>query len=318
MSYFLLSVKKFEEILKNCPIYDKLKTEGDESMHFVDAAGILSASNGMNIYRGCTHGCIYCDSRSVCYGFTHDFEDIEVKQNAPQLLEKALKSKRRLCMIGTGAMCDPYMHCEEKLQLTRKCIELIDEYGFGLAIQTKSARVLRDLDLFRSINNKAKCVVQMTLTTYDEELCRIIEPKVSTTKERFEALMTLKAEGIPTVVWLSPILPFINDTEENIRGILDYCVRAGVKGIICFGMGVTLREGDREYFYAALDRHFPGLKEKYINRYGNAYELLSDNSRRLTAIFNEVCRKHSIMSNVKECFNYLNEFPEKYEQTGFF
>ncbi|MBQ8790224.1 MAG: radical SAM protein [Ruminiclostridium sp.] len=287
-------------------------------MHFVDAAGILSASNGMNIYRGCTHGCIYCDSRSVCYGFTHDFEDIEVKQNAPQLLEKALKSKRRLCMIGTGAMCDPYMHCEEKLQLTRKCIELIDEYGFGLAIQTKSARVLRDLDLFRSINNKAKCVVQMTLTTYDEELCRIIEPKVSTTKERFEALMTLKAEGIPTVVWLSPILPFINDTEENIRGILDYCVRAGVKGIICFGMGVTLREGDREYFYAALDRHFPGLKEKYINRYGNAYELLSDNSRRLTAIFNEVCRKHSIMSNVKECFNYLNEFPEKYEQTGFF
>lgn len=318
MSYFLLSVKKFEEILKNCPIYDKLKTEGDESMHFVDAAGILSASNGMNIYRGCTHGCIYCDSRSTCYGFTHDFEDIEVKQNAPQLLEKALKSKRRLCMIGTGAMCDPYMHCEEKLQLTRKCIELIDEYGFGLAIQTKSARVLRDLDLFRSINNKAKCVVQMTLTTYDEELCRIIEPKVSTTKERFEALMTLKAEGIPTVVWLSPILPFINDTEENIRGILDYCVRAGVKGIICFGMGVTLREGDREYFYAALDRHFPGLKEKYINRYGNAYELLSDNSRRLTAIFNEVCRKHSIMSNVKECFNYLNEFPEKYEQTGFF
>lgn len=318
MSYFLLSVKKFDEILKNCPIYDKLKTEGDESMHFVDAAGILSASNGMNIYRGCTHGCIYCDSRSTCYGFTHDFEDIEVKQNAPQLLEKALKSKRRLCMIGTGAMCDPYMHCEEKLQLTRKCIELIDEYGFGLAVQTKSAKVLRDLDLFRSINNKAKCVVQMTLTTYDEELCRIIEPKVSTTKERFEALMTLKEEGIPTVVWLSPILPFINDTEENIRGILDYCVRAGVKGIICFGMGVTLREGDREYFYAALDRHFPGLKEKYINRYGNAYELLSDNSRRLTAIFNEVCRKHSIMSNVKECFNYLNEFPEKYEQTGFF
>ena len=287
-------------------------------MHFVNAKGILSAHNGMNIYRGCTHGCIYCDSRSVCYGFTHDFEDIEVKQNAPELLERALKSKRKYCMIGTGAMCDPYMHCEEKLRLTRKCIELIDKYGFGLAIQTKSARVLRDLELLKSINEKTKCVVQMTLTTYDEDLCRILEPSVSATRERFEALMTLKEHGIPTVVWLSPILPFINDTEENIRGILDYCIKAQVKGIICFNMGVTLREGDREYFYAALDKHFPGLKEKYIRKYGNAYELLSDNNKRLMEIFYDECKKHGIMSDVKECFNYLNEFPEKYEQTGFF
>lgn len=287
-------------------------------MHFVNARGILSAHNGMNIYRGCTHGCIYCDSRSVCYGFTHDFEDIEVKQNAPELLERALKSKRKYCMIGTGAMCDPYMHCEEKLGLTRKCIELIDKYGFGLAIQTKSARVLRDLELLKSINEKSKCVVQMTLTTYDEDLCRILEPSVSTTRERFEALMTLKEHGIPTVVWLSPILPFINDTEENIRGILDYCIKAEVKGIICFNMGVTLREGDREYFYAALDKHFPGLKEKYIRKYGNSYELLSDNNKRLMEIFYGECKKHGIISDVKECFNYLNEFPEKYEQTGFF
>lgn len=287
-------------------------------MHFVNARGILSAHNGMNIYRGCTHGCIYCDSRSVCYGFTHAFEDIEVKQNAPQLLEKALKSKRKCCMIGTGAMCDPYMHCEEKLGLTRKCIELIDKYGFGLAIQTKSARVLRDLELLKSINEKSKCVVQMTLTTYDEDLCRILEPAVSTTRERFEALMTLKEHHIPTVVWLSPILPFINDTEENIRGILDYCIKAEVKGIICFNMGVTLREGDREYFYAALDKHFPGLKERYIGKYGNAYELLSDNNKKLMEIFHSECKKHSIMSDVNECFSYLNEFPEKYEQTGFF
>ncbi len=287
-------------------------------MHFVNAKGILSAHNGMNIYRGCTHGCIYCDSRSVCYGFTHDFEDIEVKQNAPELLERALKSKRKCCMIGTGAMCDPYMHCEEELQLTRKCIELIDEYGFGLALQTKSARVLRDIELLKSINEKSKCVVQMTLTTYDEELCRILEPKVSTTKERFEALMTMKEAGIPTMVWLSPILPFINDTEENIRGILDYCIKAEVKGIICFNMGVTLREGDREYFYVALDKHFPGLKERYIRRYGNAYELLSDNNKRLMEILHSECRRHGIMSDVNECFSYLNEFPENFEQTGFF
>ena len=134
-------------------------------MHFVDAKSILSSQNGMNLYRGCTHGCIYCDSRSECYQMKHDFEDIEVKQNAPELLERALRSKRRKCMIGTGAMCDPYMHCEEQLELTRKCLSLIDEYGFGVAIQTKSDRILRDLDLLTSINHKAKCVVQMTLTT---------------------------------------------------------------------------------------------------------------------------------------------------------
>ena len=147
-------------------------------MHYVKAKGILSAQNGMNLYRGCTHGCIYCDSRSKCYQFTHDFEDIEVKQNALELLEKALRSKRKKCMIGTGAMCDPYMHCEEQLQLTRKCLEIIEHYEFGLAIQTKSDRILRDLDLLKSINTKAKCVVQMTLTTYDEKLCKILEPNI--------------------------------------------------------------------------------------------------------------------------------------------
>ncbi|MBE6881205.1 MAG: radical SAM protein [Ruminococcaceae bacterium] len=287
-------------------------------MHFVNAKGILSAGNGMNIYRGCTHGCIYCDARSDCYGFTHSFEDIEVKQNAPELLEKALRSKRLRCMIGTGAMCDPYMHCENQLRLTRKCNEIIDKYGFGLAIQTKSANVLRDIDLFKSINCQSKCVVQMTLTTFDEELCKILEPNVSTTKERFDALMTLKENGIPTVVWLSPILPFINDTEENLRGILDYCIKAEVKGIICFGMGVTLRDGDREYFYNALDKHFPGVKAKYQKKYGNAYELLSDNQAKLNKIFKAECEKHGIMSDINECFSYLREFPEKYEQTSFF
>ena len=246
-------------------------------MHFVEAKGILSANNGMNIYRGCTHGCIYCDSRSVCYGFTHAFEDIEVKQNAPELMEKALRSKRKKCMIGTGAMCDPYMHCEETLQLTRKCLELIDHYEYGVAIQTKSDRILRDLDLLKSINQKAKCVVQMTLTTYDEELCKILEPNVCTTKQRLEALKIFRDHGIPTIVWLTPILPFINDMKENINGILDYCIEAGVYGIINFGMGVTLREGDREYFYAALDRHFPGMKERYHRKYGYSYEVRSDN-----------------------------------------
>ena len=260
-------------------------------MHFVDAKGILTGGKGhfgMNIYRGCSHGCIYCDSRSKCYQFTHAFEDIEVKQNAPELLEQALKSKRKKAMIGTGSMSDPYMHCEEQLGLTRKCLEVICRYGFGAAVQTKSDRILRDIDLLEEINRKAKCVVQITLTTFDDALCRIIEPNVCNTKRRIEVLQAMKERGIPTVVWLTPILPFINDTKENIQVILDACAQAQVKGIICFDMGLTLREGDREYYYAALDRHFPGLKEKYIRTYGGAYEVTSPDSRELMNLFPQV------------------------------
>lgn len=281
-------------------------------MHEVNVKGILSAKNGMNIYRGCLHGCIYCDSRSLCYQMKHKFEDIEVKANAVELLENALRRKRNKCMIGTGAMSDPYMPIEEKLGNMRKCLEVIERYGFGVTMITKSTKVLRDLDLLKKINEKSKCVVQMTLTTYDEDLCRIVEPNVETTYERFRALEILRDNGIPTVVWLCPILPFINDTEENIRGILDYCVRAKVKGIINFDMGVTLRDGNRAYFYKKLDEHFPGLKEKYIRMYGNSYQLSSPNSRQLNMIYKSECIKNGIMCDVNECFEYLNKYEDKY------
>ena len=286
-------------------------------MHFVEAKGILTANSGqcgMNIYRGCSHGCVYCDSRSKCYHFTHAFEDIEVKQNAPELLEKALRSKRKKSMIGTGAMSDPYMHIEEELRLTRKCLEIIKKYGFGVAIQTKSDRILRDIDLLDEINQSAKCVVQMTLTTYDDELCKIIEPNVCNTKRRIEVLEEMQKRGIPTVVWLTPILPFINDTKENITAILNECVRVGVKGVIDFGMGLTLRDGDREYYYAALDQHFPGMKERYIKTYHNAYELPSPNAKELTEIFQRICKENGILSTPDECFRYMSELPEKYQQ----
>lgn len=281
-------------------------------MHKVNVKGILSAKNGMNIYRGCLHGCIYCDSRSLCYQMNHKFEDIEVKANAVGLLENTLRRKRNKCMIGTGAMSDPYMPIEEKLGNMRKCLEVIERYGFGVTMITKSTKVLRDLDLLKKINEKSKCVVQMTLTTYDEDLCRIVEPNVETTYERFRALEILHDNGIPTVVWLCPILPFINDTEENIRGILDYCVRAKVKWIINFDMGVTLRDGNREYFYKKLDEHFPGLKEKYIRMYGNSYQLSSPNSRQLNMIYKSECIKNGIMCDVNECFEYLNKYEDKY------
>lgn len=280
-------------------------------MHYKEAKAILSPGNGMNIYRGCTHGCIYCDSRSKCYNMQHEFEDIEVKSKAPELLEAALRKKRKKCMIGTGAMCDPYMHIEMKLNHTRKCLEIVEKYGFGLSIQTKSDRILRDLELLESINRRSKCVVQMTLTTYDEDLCRIIEPDVCTTRERFEVLKIMRDNGIPTVVWLDPILPFINDTEENLKGILDYCIEAKVCGIICFGMGLTLREGNREYFYKKLDEHFPGLKQKYQMKYGCSYEVKSDNNDKLMNIFYSECKKHGIVSSNEEIFEYLRTYVDK-------
>ena len=287
-------------------------------MHYADYKTILSPQNGMNLYRGCTHGCIYCDSRSKCYQFDHEFEDIEVKRDAVKLLEQQLRKKRQPCMIGTGSMCDPYIPLELDLQITRQSIEVIERNGFGLAILTKSARLLRDLDLLKKINERTKCVVQTTLTTFDEALCKKIEPHVSSTRERFEMLMTLKAADIPTVVWMTPILPFINDTEENLRGLLDYCVQAAVKGILGFGFGVTLREGDREYFYAALDRDFPGVKERYIRTFGNAYSCMSPNNGKLMELFRQTCKQHGILYQSNDVFRYLWTFESKEKQISLF
>lgn len=287
-------------------------------MHKVKAKGILSAANGMNIYRGCQHGCIYCDARSKCYQMNHRFEDIEVKENAPELLENALKRKRRKCMIGTGAMSDPYIPLEKELKLTRRCLEIINRYGFGVTVQTKSVSVMRDIELFTKINDKSKAVLQMTLTTADESLCRIIEPNVSVTKERFETLKAFHENGIPSVVWFSPFLPFINDTKENIDGLLRYCIDAKVRGIICFGIGLTLRDGDREYFYSRLDKHFPNMKERYIYTYGNSYQLTSNNNNVLMNRISEVCRNHGIMFGVENVFSYLRKFESKTEQLSLF
>ena len=280
-------------------------------MHYVQAKGILSARNGMNLYRGCSHGCIYCDSRSKCYQINHPFEDIEVKVNALELLESALKKKRQKCMIGTGSMTDPYIPLELELKYVRRALELIDQYGFGVALQTKSDRVLRDMDLLDKINRKTKCVVQMTLTNVDDELSKKLEPGVCTTTRRFEVLKEFRDAGIPTVVWLDPILPFINDTIENVSGLLDMCVEAKVKGIICFGMGLTLREGNREYFYRQLDLHFPGVKEKYIKTYGNQYEIASPHNDDLMRLFHKRCKDHGIMHDNDQIFGYLRQFEEK-------
>ncbi|MDD4300829.1 MAG: radical SAM protein [Methanomicrobium sp.] len=289
-------------------------------MHFIKAKSLLSQKNGMNVFRGCTHGCIYCDSRSGCYNMSHDFSDVAVKINAPQLLEKELKSRRKRCMVGTGSMCDPYILEESELKITRRCLEIINNYGFGLSILTKSDRILRDLDLLIKINENSKCVVQVTLTTYNSDLCKILEPGVCTTQKRFELLKTLKENNIPTVVWLCPILPYINDTEENIRGLLDLCKEAEVYGVLFFGAGLTLRPGSREYFYDKLDEHFPGLKEIYQMNYGDSYEVLSPHSSRLAKILYDECKKENIVCDNDAVFSYLQTYEDKRQRslTAFF
>ena len=279
-------------------------------MHEKLAKSILSAQNGMNIYRGCSHGCIYCDARSTCYQMEHEFDN-RYKKNAPQLLEQALKRKRKKCMIATGAMSDPYLHLEEKLCLTRQCLELIDYYGFGVSILTKSDLILRDLDLLKSIHRKSKCVVQMTMTTYDEELCKVLEPNVCTTKRRAEVLNIMKEEGNPTICWLTPILPYINDTPENIQGILDYCIQAKVYGILFFDIGVTLRDGDRQYFYHKLDQHFKGLKQTYMKEFGNAYEVPSPNRRNLIKLLQCESKKNGIVCDSQQLFEYMHSYEDK-------
>ncbi len=279
-------------------------------MHKVQAKSILSARNGINIYRGCTHGCIYCDSRSACYQMGHAFEDVAVKANAPELLEDALRRKRRRCMVGTGSMCDPYLPLEQTTRLTRRCLEVIDRQGFGAAVLTKSDLLLRDLDVLKRINQKGKAVVCTTFTTFDEDLCRILEPNVCSTRRRFEMLKACHEAGIRTGVWLCPILPLINDTEENLRGLLNYCFEAGVTAIVNFGMGVTLREGNREYFYAQLDRHFPGMKDRYVRTFGNRYECPSPAAVRLMQIFQEECQRHGVLWKPEDAMAWLMEFED--------
>lgn len=285
-----------------------------KSMHYVTSKSILSKNNGMNLYRGCTHGCIYCDSRSKIYGMDHKFEDIEVKENSLQLLKKELR-KRPPSMIGTGAMTDPYVPLEKELKYVRNTLELIYNYGFGFTCITKSDLILRDLDMLKKINEKTRVVIQMTLTTADDELCRILEPNVCSTSKRVEVLKILNEAGIPTIVWLCPILPYINDTEDNINSILDYCIESNVKGILCHEMGLTLREGNREYFYSKLDEHFPGLKEKYIKEYGDSYAIPSPDNKKLMSIFKKRTYGAGILNNFNEIFEYLHKFPQKSYQS---
>lgn len=251
----------------------------------------------MNIYRGCSHGCIYCDSRSICYR-NPNFDSIKVKEDALRIIRDDLRRKVKRGVIGTGAMSDPYNPQEQTLQLTRNALELINAFGFGVAIDTKSALVTRDLPVLQDIKEHSPVIVKMTVTTADEALCSKLEPRVSGSLERFTALKVLSDGGIYCGVLMMPILPFINDTEENIRSILKQAKEAGAKFVFpAFGM--TLREGNQEYYYQKLDELFPGMKEKYIKRYGNRYQCTSPKAKKLWELFQSECNRLGLLYNMQ-------------------
>ena len=220
----------------------------------------------MNLYRGCQHGCIYCDSRSNCYQLG-DLSDIRIKENALLLLEKELKSKRERGTIGFGSMNDPYMPVEKSEELTRRALQLVRRYRFPVHIITKSNLVVRDIDLLKEIG-RIYAAISLTITTTDDNLSKLIEPNSPISSQRFEALRQLSEAGIYAGITLMPVLPFITDEQENLLDIVYKAKENGAKYILA-SVGMTLREGQREYYYEQLDKHFPGLKEKYSQTYGN-------------------------------------------------
>lgn len=253
----------------------------------------------MNLYRGCCHGCIYCDSRSECY-HVEDFDTVRAKENALAILRDELRRKIRKGIIGTGAMSDPYNPFEQTELLTRHALELINAYEFGITVITKSPLITRDIDVYSEISEHSPVLCKMTVTTADDELCRLIEPNVAPASERFEALAKMSENGLFTGITLMPVLPFIEDTAENIRKIVRAAHECGVRCIYPF-FGVTLRTNQREYFLNELDKRFPDseLRERYTRRFGNSYECVSSDVKRLWSIFTSECNRFGILYNMK-------------------
>ncbi|ADU22258.1 MULTISPECIES: SPL family radical SAM protein [Ruminococcus] len=255
----------------------------------------------MNLYRGCCHGCIYCDSRSDCYQI-EDFDKVRAKDNALMILRDELRRKVKSGVIGTGSMSDPYNPFERDERLTEKSLMIIDAYGFGITVITKSPLITRDIHLYKQIAEHSPVLCKMTITTADDKLSRLVEPRVAASSERFDALARMSDAGVFTGITLMPVLPFIEDTEDNIRTIVRRAHECGVRCIYpAFGM--TLRSGNREYFYQKLDESFSGLKDQYIRRYGNRYECPSPNAKKLWQVFTEECVRYGILYEMKAIIN---------------
>jgi len=262
----------------------------------------FGAEYNMNIYRGCSHGCIYCDSRSDCYRNT-DFDTVKVKENALQIIRDELRRKVKTGVISTGAMSDPYNPLEQELKLTRHALELINAFGFGVSLCTKSALIARDVDILKDIKSFSPVIAKISITAACDDLCQQIEPHVSNTTQRFDALASLADGGIFSGIWINPVLPFLTDTEENIVRILRMAKEAGAKFAVTF-MGLTLRSGNREYYYEQLDKMgLSHVKNSHIKRFGNRYDCPSPNAKKLWPIFTAECERLGLLYDMRAIRN---------------
>lgn len=278
-------------------------------MEYVPAKTIVTKVKGndwfgidynMNIYRGCCHGCIYCDSRSDCY-HVDDFDKVRAKENALLIVRDDLRRKVKSGMVGTGAMSDPYNPFEKELQLTRHALELVDAFGFGSAIATKSTLMLRDMEILESIKSHSPVLCKVTITTADDKLGKIIEPGAAASSERFAMIEALSSRGIFTGILLMPVLPFLEDSEENVKAIVKQASETGAKFIYA-AFGVTLRNNQREWYYDKLEELFPGegLSARYMKTYGNSYECRSPKAKKLMSLFAAECERYGILYRMKD------------------
>jgi len=268
----------------------------------------FGAEYNMNIYRGCSHGCIYCDSRSDCYR-NPDFGTVKVKENALRIIRDDLRRKAKKGVVATGAMSDPYNPLEHETRLSRNALELINAFGFGVAISTKSTLVTRDADVLNEIKSHSPVIVKVTITACDDNLSKKTEPNAASSSERFDALKKLSGAGVFCGVLMMPVLPFICDTEKNIEEILKKAKNAGAK-FVYPAFGMTLRQGNREYYYQKLDEYFPQTKQKYINAYGDKYTCTSRKAKKLWDLFVTLCGQYKLIYDMK---TIIREYKRGYE-----
>lgn len=261
----------------------------------------------MNIYHGCPHGCIYCDSRSDCYGIT-DFDTVRVKENALEIIRNNLRRKVKKGVVGTGAMSDPYNPLEKTQELTRHALELINAFGFGAGLTTKSDLIARDVDILQDIKTHSPVIALFSITTANDDLCKKIEPAVASTSKRFAAMKTLAQKGIFCGVLLVPLLPYITDTKDNIIDLCNMAKANGAKFVYTY-MGMTLRSGNRQYYYKNLDNVSPDIKFKYINTFGNRYHCPSPHAKELFDIFANECERLGLLYDMKAIiYNYKHGY----------
>lgn len=258
-----------------------------------------------NVYRGCTHGCIYCDSRSECYRI-EDFENVTAKTNAPDLIRSELSKKRSKALIGTGAMSDPYIPLEKSRRLTRQVLEAAEAAGFPVHITTKSDLILRDADVLQSIALRSRASVSFTITTCQEEISSWIEPHAPSPMARLAAMQSLASRGIYTGVLLMPVLPFVLDNPDNVMTVARQARLHGASYIIPH-FGVTLRDRQRSYYYAKLAERDPGLVQRYQRTFGNSYSAQSPRARELWMLLKDYCGEHGIICRMSDFPAYQSE-----------